>query len=172
MWRKRCLNRQIKIVHSDKKTEYADDIKRTTKKVDKQIIIDINKDIVVYINDNMSKREFRGYHMFESSRCGHFRHLKGGKLTYVPPTIVHSDFYLPDKNIAIECLDVDHFYSYGAADKELKIRQQSDERKYNQYIAHGIKIIYFVSSLISIPEDMSKKHQYITGLSELYNVLR
>ena len=229
MWRKRCLDRQIKVVSSSGgSVRYTDSIKSELNR-NKQVVVDINKDIVVYINDSMTKREFRGYHMYESSRCGHFRHMKSGKISYIPPTTVYYkklvpelylqsqgartviyrntedflkeksylendvmlmlkakgikynreqtfswmgrkrlDFYLPEKNIAIECQGVQHFYKYGADDTELKNRQRRDEDKYNECMANGIKIFYFMSDVIPVPEDMLKKHEYITDLDELY----
>ena len=97
-WRKRCINRKIKIVCSDGTTAYSSDIKSYTNTA-KQTIVDINKEITVYINNNLSKKDFRGYHMLETSRCGHFRHLPSGKITYIPPTIVHFKKINPTVNL-------------------------------------------------------------------------
>lgn len=82
------------------------------------------------------------------------------------------DFYLPDKNIAIECQGVQHFYRYGGNDTELELRQQRDEDKYNECAANGIKVLYYVSPLIPIPEEMKQKHYYITDLDELYQMIQ
>ena len=95
MWRKRCINRKVKIVHSNGHTGSIKDIR--TFSTSKQTIIDINKDIIVYVNDSLSKREFKGYHMRESARCGHFRHLNSSKVIYIPPTIVHYKKVVPNK---------------------------------------------------------------------------
>ena len=232
MWRKRCLSRQIKVIGSNGHSEYKPDIRQAMNAPGKQVIVDINKDIVVYQNDGLSKREFRGYHMYQSDRCGHFRHLKD-KVIYIPPTTVHYkklvpdlmlqkqgaktiiyrntedflreksylendvlqmlkakgikykreqmfswmgkkrlDFYLPDENIAIECQGVQHFYKYGANDKDLKNRQKRDEDKYNECRANGIEVLYFMSDMIPVPEEIKAKHTYITDLEELLERIR
>ena len=77
------------------------------------------------------------------------------------------DFYLPDENSAIECQGVQHFYKYGAKDKDLKNRQKRDEDKYNECQANGIEVLYFMSDMIPVPEEIKAKHTYITDLKEL-----
>lgn len=96
MWRKRCVNRKIRVVKSTGQSEYTSDIKSYISSK-KNTIVDINKDIVLYVNENLTKREFRGYHMKETSRCGHFRHLANGNVIYIPPTIVHYKKIIPEE---------------------------------------------------------------------------
>lgn len=231
MWRKRCSNRKIKIVYSHGKTEYTGDAK-TISSISKQTIVDLKKDVVVYVNDSLTKREFRGYHVTESERCGHFRHLADGRVIYIAPTTVHYkklvlderlvgpgkntliyrntedflreksyledevnymlrgkgitrerekmfdwmgkkrlDFYLPDKNIAIECQGVQHFYPYGAKDTDFQARRQRDIDKYNECMAHEISMIYYVNPDIPIPEELSTKYCYVADLAELYKLI-
>ena len=231
LWRKRSVNRNIKIVHSNGQIENIQDIKNFSSQ--KQTIIDLNKDIRVYVNDTLTKREFRGYHMRESQRCGHFRHLNNGKIIYIPPTTVHYkklvpdellvgtkckpliyrntedflreksyleydvllmlkskgikferektfdwlkrkrlDFYLPDKNIAIECQGVQHFYRYGSNDSDLESRKQRDIDKYNECTKNNILLIYYLSPDIPVPKEMSDKYLYITDLTDLYNLIK
>lgn len=88
MWRKRCINRRVQIIHSNGITDYTQ-IDDTIRNTNHQTIVDINKGIRIYVNNDMTKREFRGYHMQQTDRCGHFRHLKSGRVTYVVPTTVH-----------------------------------------------------------------------------------
>jgi very-short-patch-repair endonuclease len=82
------------------------------------------------------------------------------------------DFYLSNKKMAIECQGVQHFYKYGADDTELEDRKQRDEDKYNECVANGVTLIYYVSPEIPIPEDMKKKHYYVTDLNELYQMIK
>lgn len=231
MWRKRCISRKVKVVHTNGQVESLSSIKELPSH--KQTIIDIGKNLSVYVNDSLTKREFRGYHMRESQRCGHFRHLSSGKVTYIPPTIVHYkklvpdaaliangckplvyrsvedflreksylendvmlmlkgkgiryerekmfvwlgkkrlDFFLPDKNIAIECQGVQHFYRYGANDTDFEARQKRDEDKYEECTTNDIKLLYYVSSDIPIPKELADKHKYITNLNALFEQIR
>ena len=227
MWKKRCLNRKVKVVYSSEKKEETADINSYFSN-SKNTIVNINKDIIIYVNNHLSKREFKGFYIKQSERCGHFRHLPNGNIIYITPTTVHYkklvpdellvgrkckpliyrnsedflreksyleydvhlmlkensinyvsektfpwlgkkrlDFYLPDKNIAIECQGVQHFYPYGAKDKDLKKRQQRDTDKYNECIKNGVKLLYFVNPEIPIPEELAKKYNYISSLDKL-----
>lgn len=230
LWRKRCVNRKVKVVYSSGKKEESSDISSHFSS-SKNTIVDINKDIVVYVNNNLTKREFKGFYIKQSERCGHFRHLPN-KIIYIAPTTVHYkklipderlvgrkskpliyrnsedflreksyleydvhlmlkensinyisektfpwlgkkrlDFYLPEKNIAIECQGVQHFYPYGAKDKDFEKRQKRDIDKYNECSANGIKLLYFVNPEIPIPKEMSEKYFYITSLDDLLKEL-
>lgn len=232
MWRKRCLNRKIKVVHPHGEAEYTRDIKQVLSNT-KQTIVDLNKDIVVYVNDVLTKRELRSYHVTESVRCGHFRHLPNGNIIYIAPTTVHYkklvpderlvdsiqkpivyrntedflreksyledevnsmlqgrgiarerekmfdwmgrkrlDFYLPDKNVAIECQGVQHFFPYGSKDSDFQARQQRDIDKYEECAAHGINVLYYVNPNIPIPDNLASKYRYVTDLDELYALIR
>lgn len=231
MWRKRCISRKVKVVHTNGQVEALRSIKELSSH--RQTIIDIGKDLSVYVNDSLTKREFRGYHMRESQRCGHFRHLSSGKVTYIPPTIVHYkklvpdaaliqngykplvyrsvedflkeksylendvmlmlkgrgiryerekmfawlgkkrlDFFLPNKGIAIECQGVQHFYRYGANDSDFEARQKRDEDKYEECMANGVKLLYYVNLDIPIPKELADKHSYLTSLDDLHDMIR
>ena len=97
MWRKRCINRRAEVVHTSGRNEnkYTQVDNDYINSIHKQTIIDINKGLKIYINDGLSKREFRGYHMTHSDRCGHFRHLNSGRITYVIPTTVYYKRLIP-----------------------------------------------------------------------------
>lgn len=98
-WKQRCLNRKVehKIVHASGDSESVDDVTPYMSKA-KQTIIDLKKNIIVYINDdNTEKRKFTGYCITESERCGHFRHLQNGKIVYIKPTTVHYKKLNPNK---------------------------------------------------------------------------
>ena len=231
MWRKRCVSRKVKVVYTSGQVEALRSIKDLSSH--KQTIIDIGKNLSVYVNDTLTKREFRGYHMRESQRCGHFRHLSSGKVTYIPPTIVHYkklvpdaaliangykplvyrsiedflreksylendvmlilkgkgiryerekmfvwlgkkrlDFFLPDKNIAIECQGVQHFYRYGANDTDFEARQKRDADKYEECTANGIRLMYYANPDIPIPRHLEEKYSYTTDLNTLYELIR
>lgn len=92
-WNKRCKARKIKLVHSlTEKIEEVNSINDKRIAEAKQTIIDLNKDIIVYINNNndeKSKRKFNGFHILQSQRCGFFRHYSNGKISYIAPTTVH-----------------------------------------------------------------------------------
>lgn len=96
MWRERCLNRKIVIKNDvSDTTQTINSIKEYNCR-SRQHIIDLNKDIVIYENHSKNTRKFNGYHMTETQRCGHFRHLKDGKVIYIKPTTVHFKQILPD----------------------------------------------------------------------------
>lgn len=232
-WKKRCQSRKIKLVYSStNKTEVVGSVKDERIAKAKQTIIDFNKDIVVYVNNNddeSGKRTFRSYHMLQSQRCGFFRHYSNGKISYIAPTTVHYknvcnvytngktityrntedflreksylendvclmlkgnninfkrektfdflgrkrlDFYLPDKNIAIECQGVQHFYPYGSKDADFESRLKRDTDKYNECKQNGITLLYYVNPSIPIPKSFTDKYVYITDLNELCTTIK
>ena len=77
------------------------------------------------------------------------------------------DFFLPGKNIAIECQGVQHFYPYGSDDKDFEARKQRDADKYNECTSNGVQVLYYMSELIPVPGEMARKYQYVTSLDEL-----
>lgn len=96
LWREKCINRSVVIKNDISNTvdivEKIDDYKPKSK----YHIIDISKDIVIYENRTNNIRKFLGYHMTETDRCGHFRHLSNGKIIYIKPTTVRFKKILPD----------------------------------------------------------------------------
>ena len=139
MWRKRCLNFQVRVVQSNNKYEYTSDI-RSYMNSSKHIIVDINKDIVVYVNKNMSKREFRGYHIRKSHRCGHFRHLRSGSIVYIPPTTVYYKKLVPD----ITCDDA----------RFLVYRNKEDFLKLKSYLENDVSLMLKAKSISYESEKM------------------
>ena len=81
------------------------------------------------------------------------------------------DFFLPGKNIAIECQGVQHFYPYGSDDKDFEARKQRDIDKYNECTGNGVQVIYYMSELIPVPGEMARKYRYVTSLDELLAIL-
>lgn len=81
------------------------------------------------------------------------------------------DFFLPGKNIAIECQGVQHFYPYGSDDKDFEARKQRDTDKYNECTSNGVQVIYYMSELIPVPDEMARKYRYVTNLDELLEIL-
>lgn len=81
------------------------------------------------------------------------------------------DFFLPGKNIAIECQGVQHFYPYGSDDKDFEVRKQRDIDKYNECTSNGVQVLYYMSELIPVPGEMARKYQYVTSLDELLAIL-
>ena len=158
--------------------------------------------------------------MLETQRCGYFRMLKNGGVTYVTPTIVHFkkllpdigagitttliyrntedflreksyleddmckalrrhgirfereknfselgrkrlDFFLPDFNAAIECQGVQHFYRYGANDKDFEQRKQRDADKKRECQELGIRLLYLKNKEIPVPEFAKNETYYV-----------
>lgn len=81
------------------------------------------------------------------------------------------DFFLPGKNIAIECQGVQHFYPYGSDDRDFESRKQRDTDKYNECTSNGVQVLYYVSELIPVPDEMARKYRYMTSLDELLGIL-
>lgn len=81
------------------------------------------------------------------------------------------DFFLPGKNIAIECQGVQHFYPYGSDDRDFEARKQRDTDKYNECTSNGVQVFYYVSELIPVPDEMAEKYRYVTSLDELLEIL-
>lgn len=233
LWNQRCNNRKVehKVVFSSGRKEDARDIKPYLT-APQQTIIDLKKDIVVYVNDGkVEKRKFAGYCMLESKRCGHFRHLPNGQILYIKPTTVHYkklnpdkslyknrkpivyrntedflreksyleddvlqalkcngikferekmfawmgkkrlDFYLPEKNVAIECQGVQHFYPYGKDDTEFHSRRKRDEDKYLECKTHDIPIVYYKNERIPLPKDMNPEYYFVDTIDDLLSCL-
>ena len=84
-------------------------------------------------------------------------------LKYKKP--LHLDFYLPDKNIVIECHGEQHFnrFRWENNDKMLKIRQKRDNIKYELCNKHNIKVLYYANKKYT--ENM------ITNISDLINTI-
>lgn len=74
------------------------------------------------------------------------------------------DFFLPGKNIAIECQGVQHFYAYGSDDRDFEARKQRDTDKYNECTGNGVQVLYYMSDMIPLPDEMAKKYRYVTSL--------
>lgn len=81
------------------------------------------------------------------------------------------DFFLPGKNIAIECQGVQRFYPYGSDDKDFEARKQRDTDKYNECTSNGVQVLYYMSELIPVPDEMARKYRYVTSLDELLVIL-
>ena len=81
------------------------------------------------------------------------------------------DFFLPGKNIAIECQGVQHFYPYGSDDKDFEARKQRDIDKYNECTNNGVQVLYYMSELIPVPDEMAGEYRYVTSLDELLAIL-
>lgn len=81
------------------------------------------------------------------------------------------DFFLPGKNIAIECQGVQHFYPYGNDDGDFEARKQRDIDKYNECTSNGVQVLYYMSELIPVPDEMARKYRYVTSLDELLGIL-
>ena len=81
------------------------------------------------------------------------------------------DFFLPGKNIAIECQGVQHFYPYGSDDGDFEARKQRDTDKYNECTSNGVQVLYYMSELIPVPDEMAEKYRYVTSLDELLAIL-
>ncbi len=110
------------------------------------------------------------HNMLDSHGINHKREVSSSVFPWIGKKRL--DFYLPDKQIAIECQGVQHFYPYGKNDTDFDQRKQRDEDKYNECLAHKIQLLYYVSPLIPIPKDMSNKYLYITDLNDLYALIR
>ena len=81
------------------------------------------------------------------------------------------DFFLPGKNIAIECQGVQHFYPYGSDDRDFEARKQRDTDKYNECTSNGVQVLYYMSDMIPLPKEMAGKYRYVTSLDELLQIL-
>ena len=205
LWKRRCLSRKVeqRLVHANGEQESVSDV-REYMNTSKQTIVDLKKDIVVYVNDGRGKRSFAGFCVLQSERCGHFRHLQSGKVIYVRPTTVHYKKLNPSKAISqtakpviyrntedflreksylendvlmmlkcngIECQGVQHFYPYGSDDMDFEARKQRDTDKYNECTSNGVQVIYYMSELIPVPDEMAEKYRYVTSLDELLAIL-
>ena len=216
-WTRRCEGREVEY-----RTPSAAPEKKSVSSPllsGKRRIINLGKHVVVY-EGKAGSREFRGYHMLETQRCGYFRTLKNGGVTYVTPTIVHFkkvlpdigagitttliyrntedflreksyleddmckalrrhgirfereknfselgrkrlDFFLPDFNAAIECQGVQHFYRYGANDKDFEQRKQRDADKKRECQELGIRLLYLKNKEIPVPEFAKNETYYV-----------
>lgn len=99
IWKKRCNERKVILrtaCNNAKSNEKTLDGDLRTYQSSNKYIVDINKDIIIYENKGMTSRQFSGYHMTMTLRCGHFRHYKSGQIIYIPPTTVHFKKILPN----------------------------------------------------------------------------
>lgn len=99
LWRDKCLKRKVIIRQAGgRQTGQETVLDGSISKYvpTRRHIIDLDSDIVVYEDCGISRREFRGYHMTMTTRCGHFRHYPNGAVIYIPPTTVHFKKVLPD----------------------------------------------------------------------------
>lgn len=72
------------------------------------------------------------------------------------------DFYIPSKNIAIECQGKQHFGEGGWCES-FEILKERDERKYKLCNEHGIKILYYSNLGIGYP------YQVYEDIKEIIN---
>lgn len=40
-----------------------------------------------------------------------------------------------------------------------------------KYAAHGVQVLYYMSELIPVPDEMAEKYRYVTNLDELLAIL-
>lgn len=82
------------------------------------------------------------------------------KQEYTPEWLkpLHLDFFIPSKNIAIECQGLQHFkpVKYYGGEEGLKIRQERDNRKFEACVKNGVKIIYFADYNYDFPYEIIK----------------
>lgn len=64
-----------------------------------------------------------------------------------------------------------HFYPYGSDDRDFEARKQRDADKYNECISNGVQVLYYMSELIPVPDEMAEKYRYMTSLDELLAIL-
>lgn len=74
---------------------------------------------------------------------------------YTPEWIkpLHIDFYLPKKNVAIECQGLQHFIpvKYYGGEEGLKIRKERDERKSVECVKNGVRLLYYADYEYDFP---------------------
>lgn len=91
LWYKRCEGRTVQIrqrlADGQEKAAFGD--ARTPCQKGMTRVVDLGKKIVVYDSPVTEHREFGGYHIAETQRCGYVRHYKSGKVIMVRPTTVH-----------------------------------------------------------------------------------
>lgn len=88
------------------------------------------------------------------------------------------DFFIPNKNIAIECQGIQHFIQIwykGSKEDEyhtLKKTQMRDELKYKLCKEHGVEVVYyFTENLLEYNKDFYKDKIYFFTIDELNNFL-
>ena len=79
---------------------------------------------------------------------------------------LHLDFFIPEKNIAIECQGMQHFkpVKYYGGEEGLKIRQERDIRKMDACTKNGIKLLYYANFDYNFPYDVIKDKQVILNI--------
>ena len=103
MWYDACQNRKAKIHYSNTISNHLE--KNVVEQIStytpaKKHIINIGHDISIWIPSEKPLETSRWYHVKETTRCGHFRHLKNGKIVYIPPTVVHYKKVFPNQGNA------------------------------------------------------------------------
>lgn len=80
------------------------------------------------------------------------------------------DFYIPSKNIGIECQGRQHFesVSHFGGDEGLITTIERDERKYNLCFENNVNIIYYIHK--ENEKEMNNKN-YIIDKNQLLNIL-
>ena len=76
------------------------------------------------------------------------------------------DFYIPSKNIAIECQGEQHFKPIDVfgGDEALRVNIERDKRKYNLCKEHNVKILYYINE--KFQNEMNDK-LYFINLNDL-----
>ena len=73
------------------------------------------------------------------------------------------DFYIPDKNIGIECQGIQHFQpvQHFGGDVEYKLVANRDKKKKDSCAMHGIQIIYYANYNYSFPYEVITNQQQL-----------
>ena len=92
------------------------------------------------------------------------------KQEYTPDWLkpLHIDFFIPSKNIAIECQGLQHFIpaKYYGGEDGLKIRQKRDEKKKDACEKNCVKLIYYANYKYDFP------YEVITSLDRLLEEIK
>lgn len=78
------------------------------------------------------------------------------------------DFFIPSKNIAIECQGLQHFEErkHFGGTCGFEHRKELDIKKYNECLEHNIRVIYVINNNIKINNE-DFKNIYINNLFTL-----
>lgn len=73
------------------------------------------------------------------------------------------DFYVPSKNIAIECQGLQHFEAneHFGSNTELKNAQERDKRKFKLCTKHNIQILYYANYNYNFPYEVITNTDYL-----------
>ena len=90
------------------------------------------------------------------------------KQEYTPEWLkpLHLDFFIPSKNIAIECQGLQHFIpaAYYGGQEGLKIRQERDERKLRLCNENNVRLIYYANYEYDFPYNVIKRETELLDL--------